>query len=127
MVLGQLPFITNRAEHVSSQERRKKLVSQINKGLSTAHRRALASFSPEFRHLMNKLLIANSSERITTKELIAHPWITEKGKKLIKINPLRTLDDRWKAKVSNKKFNELLVNISKNKRTDEESNNILFT
>lgn len=104
MVLGQLPFITNRTEHVSSQERRKKLVAQINKGLSTSHRRALASFSPEFRHLMNKLLIANSSERITTKELISHPWMTEKGKKIIKINPLRTLDDRWKAKVSNTKI-----------------------
>lgn len=99
MVIGQLPFVTNRGEHVTSQERRKRLVAQINKGLSSHHRRTLTSFSPEFRHLMNKLLVASSHDRITTKELIGHPWITEKSKKLVRTNPMKNLDDRYKAKV----------------------------
>lgn len=99
MVVGQLPFITNKTEHVSSQERRKKLVAQINKGLATTHRRNLAPFSAEFRHMMNKLLIANSSDRINSNELVDHPWITEKGKAAVRVNPLRALDTRWKGRV----------------------------
>lgn len=99
MVTGQLPFVTNRSDHVSSQERRKKLVAQINKGLASSHRRVIASFSAEFRHLISKLLVPESSERLTTKGLMSHPWITEKGKKMIRTNPLKILDDRWKAKV----------------------------
>lgn len=99
MVLGQLPFATNRDEHFSSQERRKRLVAQINKGLSSSHKRALTNFSSEFRHMMNRLLVAESSKRMKVKELIGHPWITEKGKKIIRINPIKGIDKEWSVKV----------------------------
>lgn len=45
MVLGELPFVSSRDTHISSQERRKYLLSQINRGLAPIHRKALAHFS----------------------------------------------------------------------------------
>ncbi|KAJ8963574.1 hypothetical protein NQ317_016617, partial [Molorchus minor] len=99
MVLGQLPFVNNRCDAATSQERRKRLVAQINRGLAAPHRRAIAGFSAEFRHLMNRLLVADSSKRITTKELLSHPWITDKGRKLVRTNPFKILDSHWQAKV----------------------------
>lgn len=101
MVLGQLPFATDRDERYSSQERRKRLVAQINKGLSATHRRSLSGFTSEFRHLMNRLLVADSSKRMTAKELLGHSWITEGGKRIVKINPMkRLLDKDWTNKAS---------------------------
>ncbi|CAH1113001.1 unnamed protein product [Psylliodes chrysocephalus] len=102
MVLGKLPFVTSCCQQLPSQERRKQLVAQINKGLSTAHRRALSSFSPDFRTLMSRLLIADASKRINIKELMVHPWITEKGKRMIRTNPLKNLDSYEKNKLYGK-------------------------
>ncbi|XP_074032493.1 MAP/microtubule affinity-regulating kinase 4 [Leptinotarsa decemlineata] len=99
MVLGQLPFVTSRSGQVTSQERRKKLVAQINRGLASVHRRALSTFSSEFRSLMNRLLVADAAKRITVKELVVHPWITEKGKKMIRSNPLKTLEPVRRNKI----------------------------
>lgn len=100
MVIGQLPFISSKGEHISSQERRKRLVAQINKGLSTQHQRAIAYCSSDFRNLMNKLLIADISKRITIKELIQHPWITENGTKMIRTNSIIRIDIQEFAKVN---------------------------
>ncbi|XP_025837170.1 hormonally up-regulated neu tumor-associated kinase homolog B isoform X3 [Agrilus planipennis] len=94
MVVGQLPFLSNRDEQVTSQDRRKKLLEQINKGLSTPQKKALTSFSPEFKGMMGKLLVADSSKRLTIIELTNHPWATDKGRKLIKLNPGKKVDDR---------------------------------
>ncbi|XP_057654176.1 serine/threonine-protein kinase MARK2-like [Diorhabda carinulata] len=102
MVLGQLPFVTSRSTQLPSQERRKQLVEQINKGLSTSHRRALSSFTTEFRSLMSRLLVADITRRITTKELAVHPWITDRGKKIIVANPLKNLDSYEKSKIVSK-------------------------
>ncbi|KAJ8963058.1 hypothetical protein NQ318_018522 [Aromia moschata] len=99
MVMGQLPFVNARTDTATSQERRKRLVAQINRGLATPHRRAMAPFSAEFRHIMNRLLIADSSKRMTTKELLGHPWITDKGRKLVRTNPFKILDSHWQAKI----------------------------
>lgn len=99
MVLGQLPFVSSRCEYASSQERRRQLVAKINKGLSSPHRKALASFTPEFRHVLNRLLAADATKRITTKELLVHPWITDKGKRLVRTNPVKPVDSHWQAKV----------------------------
>lgn len=99
MVLGQLPFVSSRCEYASSQERRRQLVAKINKGLSTSHRKALASFSPEFKHMLSRLLTADAAKRITTKELLVHPWITDKGKRLVRTNPISIVDSHWQAKV----------------------------
>ncbi|XP_076274726.1 uncharacterized protein LOC143205359 isoform X1 [Rhynchophorus ferrugineus] len=99
MVIGQLPFISNRSEQISSQERRKKLVSQISRGLGSAHRRLLALFSQEFRCMMNRMLVADARKRIGIKELLVHPWITEKGKRIIKPNPVKKLEIRDSTKL----------------------------
>ncbi|KAJ8924174.1 hypothetical protein NQ315_006965, partial [Exocentrus adspersus] len=99
MILGQLPFVSSRCEYVSSQERRRQLVAKINKGLSTPHRKALAPFSPEFRHVLSRLLAAEASKRITTKELLVHPWITDKGRRMVRTNPIKVLDAHWQAKI----------------------------
>lgn len=89
MVIGQLPFISNKTPNITSQERRKLLVAQINKGISVNQKKALSEFSFEFRNLINRLLSADAKKRISIKELVLHPWITENGKKMVKINPLK--------------------------------------
>ncbi|XP_018567540.1 probable serine/threonine-protein kinase HSL1 [Anoplophora glabripennis] len=99
MVLGHLPFVSSRCEYSSSQERRRQLVAKINKGLSSPHRRALSPFSPEFRHVLNRLLAADAAKRINTKELLVHPWITDKGKRLVRTNPIKIVDSHWQAKI----------------------------
>lgn len=45
MVMGHLPFVTSRDSRITSQERRKHLLSQINRGLGPNHRKVLANFS----------------------------------------------------------------------------------
>lgn len=45
MVMGQLPFLTSRDSRISSQERRKYLLAQINRGLAPLHRKALAIYT----------------------------------------------------------------------------------
>lgn len=100
MVVGQLPFVSSRDGHVPSQERRKRLLAQINKGLAAPQRKAIASFSLEFRAMMSKLLIADPVKRIAVRELVFHPWITEKGKKGIRTNPIKAMDYQWHSKVS---------------------------
>ncbi|XP_017781220.1 PREDICTED: protein kinase kin1-like, partial [Nicrophorus vespilloides] len=95
MVVGQLPFISSSRDGavITPQQRRKKLLEQINKGLSNTHKKALALFSSEFKAMMAKLLVADSSKRINITELIFHPWVTEKGRKAIRSNPLKKLDE----------------------------------
>lgn len=99
MVVGQLPFVGGRKNQFSSQERRKRLVAQINKGLGTVQRQALGPLSPEFRTMLNKLLIADPSKRITSQELLVHSWITEKGRKCVKMHPFKELDNPIRTKV----------------------------
>lgn len=45
MVTGRLPFIGTRNETMTSQERRQKLLSQINRGLTSVHKKELTSLS----------------------------------------------------------------------------------
>ncbi|XP_063905939.1 uncharacterized protein LOC135124645 isoform X2 [Zophobas morio] len=99
MMVGQLPFVGGRKNQLSSQERRKKLVTQINRGLGSTQRQALAPLSPEFRMLLHKLLTADPTKRITIKELLIHPWLTEKGKKCIQKHPLKDLDNVVQTKI----------------------------
>lgn len=99
MVVGQLPFVTSRTEHIPSPERRKRLLAQINKGLATTHRKALVGMSPEFRAMIARLLVTDSTKRIAIKELLLHPWITEKGAKEIKMNPMKRLDEHHHRRV----------------------------
>lgn len=100
MVVGQLPFVTSRTEHIPSPERRKRLLAQINKGLATPQRKAIANMSLDFRSMMAKLLVADSTKRITIRELLFHPWVTEKGVKGVRTNPMKKLEDHHQKKVS---------------------------
>ncbi|XP_072395640.1 uncharacterized protein [Diabrotica undecimpunctata] len=102
MLVGQLPFVTCRSTQLSSQEKRKQLITQINKGLNSTHRKSLATFSTDFRSLISQLLVADFSKRMTTKELIVHPWITDKGTKIICTNPIQELDTYEKSKILGK-------------------------
>lgn len=100
MVVGQLPFVTTRDDNLSSQERRKKLLLQINKGFSIVHRKALSLVSPDFKSMIARMLIADAMKRITINELIFHTWVTDKGRKTIICNPLKPLDENWQISVS---------------------------
>nr|XP_022908238.1 serine/threonine-protein kinase MARK2-like isoform X2 [Onthophagus taurus] len=112
MVIGQLPFVTARENNMTSQERRKKLLEQINRGIAAPHRRALAVFSADFRTMISKLLVAESAKRITIKELVFHPWITEKGRKSVRTNPLKKLDGQYQAIIMKDVSSLLHLNMS---------------
>lgn len=90
-MVGQLPFVSNRNENITSQERRKKLVAKINKGLGCAHRKALSNLSPDFRNMIDRLLMTDVLKRITVKQLLNHPFLTEKGTKSIRFSGHKTV------------------------------------
>lgn len=100
MAVGQLPFVSGSRNVQPTTQRRDKLIEQINRGLSAPHRKALALFSVDFKTMMDKLLVADSSKRINIGELCFHPWITDKGRKAIRSNPLKRLEDRSRFDVT---------------------------
>ncbi|XP_020289378.1 MAP/microtubule affinity-regulating kinase 3-like isoform X2 [Pseudomyrmex gracilis] len=75
MVIGQLPFLCSRDEWMSSEERRRKLMIQINRGLTSIQEKAMCQTSIECRNLINRLLVPSVRERITIREILDHPWI----------------------------------------------------
>uniref|UniRef100_A0AAR5P7Q3 Protein kinase domain-containing protein n=1 Tax=Dendroctonus ponderosae TaxID=77166 RepID=A0AAR5P7Q3_DENPD len=97
MVVGHLPFVSNRNEQLSSQDRRKRLVSQISKGLRSSHRKDLSIFSPDFRNMISRMLIPDVTKRISIKDVMVHPFVTEKGGKLIRTSPMKKLDFKHQA------------------------------
>ncbi|KAL3287073.1 hypothetical protein HHI36_001560 [Cryptolaemus montrouzieri] len=99
MMVGQLPFISTKSPSITSQERRKLLVAQINKGLSTPQRKAIAGFTFEYRNLMSRLLSADTTKRITIREMLLHPWVTENGKRFVKTNPTRKISTVFRNKI----------------------------
>ncbi|XP_050308531.1 serine/threonine-protein kinase MARK2-like [Anthonomus grandis grandis] len=99
MVVGQLPFVCNKNEPISSQERRKKLVAQINKGLGVNHKKSLLPLSPDFRNMIGRMLVGEIDKRISVKELLSHPFITEKGTRAIRVHPIKKLDLRHQASI----------------------------
>lgn len=112
MVVGQLPFVTVRENNMTSQERRKKLLEQINKGIAPQHRKAMTLFSNEFKGMIGRLLVPDATKRITIKELIFHPWITEKGRKTVRSNPLKKLDRQHQGIVSIFPSPQLIISLS---------------
>ncbi|XP_066259117.1 hormonally up-regulated neu tumor-associated kinase-like [Euwallacea similis] len=115
MVVGQLPFVTNRNEQLTPLERRRKLVSQINKGLNSAHRKALNAFTADFRNMIGRMLVPEMGMRITIREMLIHPFISENGTKLIRMNPMKKLDMRHQAgiiaelcKLSSQSFQDVI-------------------
>lgn len=75
MTIGRLPFLCPRNEWTSSEERRRRLMIQINKGLTSIQEKAMCQTSIECRNLINRLLVPSARERITIREILDHPWI----------------------------------------------------
>ncbi|XP_048510147.1 serine/threonine-protein kinase MARK1-like isoform X2 [Athalia rosae] len=84
MATGRLPFQSPRDGQTSSEERRRQLLVQINRGLTTAQKKSISSMSSEYRNLINRLLMPVAHKRITIQELCFHPWIGNDGKNLTK-------------------------------------------
>ncbi|KAH1027821.1 serine/threonine-protein kinase MARK2 [Dendroctonus ponderosae] len=99
MVLGYLPFVSDRNEQLSSQDRRKRLVLQINKGLRSSHIKDLSLFSPDFRNMVCRMLIPDVTKRISIKDVMVHPFVTDKGSKLIRTSPMKKLDIKHQARI----------------------------
>uniref|UniRef100_A0A1Y1K9Q9 Protein kinase domain-containing protein n=2 Tax=Photinus pyralis TaxID=7054 RepID=A0A1Y1K9Q9_PHOPY len=102
MVAGQLPFVAVHEENVTSQERRKKLLMQINKGYCNVQRKILSLVSAEFRSLVARLLVADALKRISIQELLNHTWVTDKGRKSVIVDPFEPLDEQWNVSVMKK-------------------------
>ncbi|PSN48782.1 Serine/threonine-protein kinase MARK2 [Blattella germanica] len=80
MVTGRLPFLTPRDEELTSSEKRRHLLSQINRGLTNYQKKALIAYSSDLQHLVACLLVPNVKKRITLLELKLHPWVVGRHK-----------------------------------------------
>ncbi|RLU17243.1 hypothetical protein DMN91_011312 [Ooceraea biroi] len=80
MTIGRLPFLCPRDEWTSLEERRRKLMIQINRGLTSIQEKAMCQTSKECRNLINRLLVPSARERITIREILDHPWILASSK-----------------------------------------------
>lgn len=80
MTIGRLPFLCPRDEWTSSEERRRRLMIQINRGLTLIQEKAMCQTSIECRNLINRLLVPLARERITIREILDHPWILASSK-----------------------------------------------
>ncbi|XP_071553463.1 MAP/microtubule affinity-regulating kinase 3-like [Temnothorax nylanderi] len=80
MTIGRLPFLCPRDEWTSSEERRRRLMIQINRGLTSIQEKAMYRTSIECRNLINRLLVPSARERITIREILHHPWILASSK-----------------------------------------------
>ncbi|XP_014483391.1 PREDICTED: MAP/microtubule affinity-regulating kinase 3-like [Dinoponera quadriceps] len=81
MITGRLPFLCPRDECTSSEKRRRRLMIQINRGLTSTQEKALSETSTECKSLINRLLIPTAHERITIREIFEHPWILTPSKR----------------------------------------------
>jgi serine/threonine protein kinase len=79
MVTGRLPFLCPRNEWISSEERRRKLMIQINRGLTSIQEKAMCQTSSECRNLINRLLVPSARDRITIQEILDHPFLMSKN------------------------------------------------
>lgn len=92
MLVGQLPFETHQ-EDLTASERKHKLIQQINKGIASSHRKALASISCELKTTIGKMLAVDPLKRTSANELVTNRWLTDGGRKFIRNNPYRKLED----------------------------------
>ncbi|XP_032668151.1 MAP/microtubule affinity-regulating kinase 3-like isoform X2 [Odontomachus brunneus] len=81
MITGRLPFVCPRDEWTSSEKRRRRLMVQINKGLTSTQEKTMCQTSTECKNLINHLLIPIAHERITVREILEHPWILAPSKR----------------------------------------------
>ena len=74
MGTGRLPFQSPR-DGLSPEQRRRRLMAQINYGLAGSQARLIAQLSDEYKNLVHRLLTPKAHQRINIHELCCHPWI----------------------------------------------------
>ena len=75
MGAGRLPFASPHDDGMTAEERRRRLLAQIGRGLGHHQERAIQSLSVEYRNLVARLLTPVAQRRIGVRELCRHPWL----------------------------------------------------
>jgi len=104
MTIGRLPFLCPRDEWTSSEERRRRLMIQINRGLTSIQEKAMYQTSIECRNLINRLLVPSARERITIREILDHPWILMTSKNNFHLRSEDDLNDSNHVAVINARY-----------------------
>ncbi|KAF7384367.1 hypothetical protein HZH66_012617 [Vespula vulgaris] len=92
MMTGRLPFLSPCDEQTSSEERRRRLMAQINRGLTALQMKNMSRMSNDCKNLINRLLTPVPHKRITIQELCHHPWIVCKLRNVSRIASEADLD-----------------------------------
>ncbi|XP_012285271.1 MAP/microtubule affinity-regulating kinase 3 [Orussus abietinus] len=92
MATGSLPFLSPEDGQTSSEERRRRLMTQINRGFTTLQEKRITTMSVEYKNLVSRLLTPAAHKRITIKELCYHPWIAARQKTTAKVTSEDNLD-----------------------------------
>ncbi|KAI4502656.1 hypothetical protein M0802_002568 [Mischocyttarus mexicanus] len=92
MMTGRLPFLSPCDKQTSSEERRRRLMAQINRGLTALQVKNMSRMSNDCKNLINKLLTPVPHKRITIQELCHHPWIACKLRNVSRIANETDLD-----------------------------------
>uniref|UniRef100_A0A1B6F977 Protein kinase domain-containing protein n=1 Tax=Cuerna arida TaxID=1464854 RepID=A0A1B6F977_9HEMI len=79
MAVGRLPF-PDASSLMRTQEKRTKFLTSINSGLSKHHINIITGYSPEFISLLHGLVNPQSDERLTVKEALADPWLSNNNR-----------------------------------------------
>ncbi|XP_071807413.1 uncharacterized protein [Asterias amurensis] len=74
MVTGRLPFSTPYTEN-----RRQRLLQQIQNGLGVIHGKEMAHLSEECQELLSQLIEPSPELRLPLLDVEVHPWITDSG------------------------------------------------
>ncbi|KAJ9587147.1 hypothetical protein L9F63_019335, partial [Diploptera punctata] len=75
MVTGSLPFLTPKDKELTTSDKRRHLVSQINRGLTSYQSKALIGCSSDLKNLIAGLLVPNVRKRLSLREIKFHPWV----------------------------------------------------
>ncbi|XP_047362572.1 MAP/microtubule affinity-regulating kinase 3-like isoform X2 [Vespa velutina] len=92
MMTGRLPFLSPCDEQTSSEERRRRLMAQINRGVTALQMKNMSRMSNDCKNLINRLLTPVPHKRITIQELCHHPWIVCKLRNVSRIASEADLD-----------------------------------
>ncbi|XP_033218494.1 SNF1-related protein kinase catalytic subunit alpha KIN12-like [Belonocnema kinseyi] len=92
MTSGRLPFVSPQDGHTPSDERRRKFITQINRGLTSLQEKNISAMSNEYKDVVSRLLMPIAHKRITIQELNFHPWILDRKNSWTKINSESNFD-----------------------------------
>ncbi|XP_046659205.1 hormonally up-regulated neu tumor-associated kinase homolog B-like isoform X2 [Homalodisca vitripennis] len=79
MAVGQLPF-PDASSLMRTHEKRTKFLMSINSGLSKHHINIITGYSPEFISLLHGLMNPQRDERLTVKEALGDPWLSNNNR-----------------------------------------------